>query len=60
MRKIITAAAIAAVAAFASAAPVAAGDDGYHDAYRPTCFMKKIRAYDSYGYLVVKRIRICA
>ncbi|WP_377291364.1 hypothetical protein [Rhizobium sp. SG2393] len=47
---------------------------GYHDAevlpvghyyghrkhyYKQYCFIKKIRKYDYYGNLVVKRIRVC-
>lgn len=27
--------------------------------YEPTCWIKKIRKYDYYGNLVVKRIRVC-
>ncbi len=27
--------------------------------YEPTCWIKKIRKYDDYGNLVVKRIRVC-
>ncbi|MDO9417695.1 hypothetical protein [Pararhizobium sp.] len=27
--------------------------------YEPVCFWKKIRRYDSYGNLIVKRIKVC-
>ena len=27
--------------------------------YEPNCWIKKIRKYDHYGNLVVKRIRVC-
>ena len=32
---------------------------GYHDEYRPYCFIKKVRRYDHYGNVYYERVRIC-
>jgi hypothetical protein len=57
MRKIIVSVAIAVVAAVSLAAPSQAGY--YSHDYQPYCFIKKIKSYDYYGNLVIKRIKIC-
>ena len=57
MRKIIVSAAIAAVAAISFAAPSQAGYYSYD--YQPYCFIKKIKSYDYYGNLIIKRVRVC-
>ena len=57
MRKIIVSAAVAIVAAVSFAAPSQAGYYSYD--YQPTCFVKKIKSYDYYGNLIVKKVRIC-
>jgi hypothetical protein len=57
MRKIIVSAAVAVVAAVSFAAPSEAGYYSY--GYQPACFVKKIKSYDYYGNLVVKKVRIC-
>ena len=57
MRKIIVSAAVALVAAVSFAAPSQATYYSYD--YQPTCFVKKIHAYDYYGNLIVKKIRVC-
>lgn len=31
----------------------------YHDNYRPHCRIKKIRFWDDYGNLRVKRVKVC-
>ena len=60
MRRIIALSIVAIAAGSFTTPAIAANDDGTGQASRPTCFMKKIRVYDSYRYLVVKQIRICA
>jgi hypothetical protein len=57
MRKIIISAAIAAVAAISFAAPSQAG--GYHYGYKSHCFIKKIKSYDYYGNVVIKKVKVC-
>ena len=57
MRKIIVSAAVAIVAAVSFAAPSQAGY--YSDDDQPHCFVKKVKSYDYYGNLVVKRIKVC-
>jgi hypothetical protein len=57
MRKIVLSAAIAAVAALSFAAPSQAGYYSYD--YQPSCFIKKIKTWDSYGNLVIKKIKVC-
>jgi hypothetical protein len=60
MRKIVLSAAIATVAALSFAAPSQAGGYGYNNGYHQQyCFIKKIKSYDYYGNLVIKKIRIC-
>ncbi|MBO9629404.1 hypothetical protein GB928_009680 [Shinella curvata] len=57
MRKIIVSATIALVAAVSFAAPSQAGYYGY--GHKPHCFIKKIKSYDYYGNLVIKKIKVC-
>jgi hypothetical protein len=57
MRKFIISAAIAAVAAVSFAAPSQAGYYSYD--YQPYCFVKKIKSYDYYGNVIIKKIRVC-
>nr|WP_314090139.1 hypothetical protein [uncultured Shinella sp.] len=57
MRKFIVSAAVALVAAVSFAAPSQAGYYSYD--YQPTCFIKKIKSYDYYGNVVIKRIKVC-
>ena len=57
MRKIIVSAAVAIVAAVSFAAPSEAGYYSYD--YQPYCFIKKVKSYDYYGNLVIKRIKVC-
>ena len=57
MRNIILAAAIALTAVTSFAAPSEAGY--YSHDYQPTCFIKKIKSYDYYGNLLIKRVRVC-
>ena len=61
MRKFIIAAAVATTAALSFAAPSQAGYYGgyYGGHYQSYCFIKKVRVYDYYGNLRVKRIRVC-
>ncbi|GAA4182492.1 hypothetical protein [Shinella granuli] len=54
MRKIIVSAAIAAVS---FAAPSQAGYYSY--GYKPHCFIKKVKAYDYYGNVIFKTIKVC-
>ena len=56
MRKFIVSAAIAAVAAISFAAPSQAG---YSYGYKPHCFIKKVKSYDYYGNVVIKKIKVC-
>jgi len=58
MRKIIISATVALVAAVSFAAPSQAG--GYYDyGYKPHCFIKKVKSYDYYGNVIIKKIKIC-
>ncbi len=57
MRKIVLSATIAAVAALSFAAPSQAGYYSYD--YQPVCHIKKIKTWDSYGNLVIKKIKVC-
>ena len=57
MRKIIVSAAVALVAAVSFAAPSQACYYSYD--YQPYCFVKKIKSYDYYGNVIVKKIRVC-
>ena len=57
MRKIIVSAAVVIVAAVSFAAPSQAGYYSYD--YQPHCFVKKVKSYDYYGNLVIKRIKVC-
>ncbi|WEZ82239.1 hypothetical protein P6U16_13800 [Rhizobium sp. 32-5/1] len=59
MRKIVLSAAIATVAALSFAAPSQAGGYGYNGYHQQYCFIKKMKSYDYYGNLVIKKIRIC-
>ncbi len=56
MRKFIVSAAIAAVAAISFAAPSQAG---YSYGYKPHCFIKKVKSYDYYGNVIIKKIKVC-
>ena len=56
MRKFIISAAIAAVAAISFAAPSQAG---YSYGYKPHCFIKKVKSYDYYGNVIIKKIKVC-
>ena len=57
MRKIIISAALTAFAALTFAAPSQAGYYSYD--YQPYCFVKKIKTWDHYGKLVIKKIKVC-
>jgi hypothetical protein len=57
MRKFIVSATVALVAAVSFAAPSQAGYYSYD--YQPYCFIKKVKAYDYYGNVVIKRIKVC-
>ncbi|MCR6500611.1 hypothetical protein MUO32_16305 [Shinella sp. CPCC 101442] len=57
MRKIIVSATVALVAVVSFAAPSQAGYYSYD--YQPYCFIKKIKSYDYYGNIVIKRIKVC-
>ena len=57
MRKFIVSATVALVAAISFAAPSQAGSYSYD--YQPYCFIKKIKSYDYYGNVVIKRIKVC-
>ena len=56
MRKFIVSAAIAAVAAISFAAPSQAG---YSYGYKPHCVIKKVKSYDYYGNVIIKKIKVC-
>ena len=47
----------AVVAAVSFAAPSLAGYYSYD--YQPYCFIKKIKSYDYYGNVIIKRIKVC-
>ncbi|MFC3076119.1 hypothetical protein [Shinella pollutisoli] len=57
MRKIVVSAAVAVVAAVSFAAPSQAGYYSY--GYQQHCFVKKVKSYDHYGNLVVRKVRVC-
>jgi len=57
MRRIIVSAAVAFVAVVSFAAPSQAGYYGY--GHRPYCFIKKVKSYDYYGNVVIKRVKVC-
>ncbi|WP_438751211.1 hypothetical protein [Pararhizobium sp. O133] len=57
MRSFILTTAAAIIATVSFAAPSQAGY--YSDDCEPTCYIKKVRAYDYYGNLVIKKVRIC-
>lgn len=57
MRKFVMTTAAAVIAAVSFAAPSQAGY--YNDDCAPSCYIKKIRTYDYYGNLIVKKVRIC-
>ena len=57
MRKFIVSATVALVAAVSFAAPSQAGYYSY--GYEQHCFIKKIKSYDYYGNVFIKKIRIC-
>ena len=57
MRKIIVSATVAIVAAVSFAAPSQAGYYSY--GYEPYCVIKKVKSYDYYGNLVIKKIKVC-
>ena len=57
MRKIIVSATVALVAAVSFAAPSQAGYYSYD--YQPYCFIQKIKSYDYYGNVIIKRIKVC-
>lgn len=72
MRRVVVAAVLAASSLLLAVTPSAAGylpvnchpDDGFvqvADGYGhvPTCWVKKIRSYDDYGNLIVKKVRVC-
>ena len=54
MRKFVLTAAAALIAATSFAAPSMA-----REGCEPQCYVKKVRAYDYYGNLIIKKIRIC-
>ena len=57
MRKTILSVTVALFAVVSFAAPSQAGY--YSDDCQPTCFVRKIKTYDYYGNLVIRKIRIC-
>ena len=57
MRKFVVSATVALVAAVSFAAPSQAGYYSY--GYEPYCFIKKIKSYDYYGNVIIKRIKVC-
>lgn len=61
MRKVIVSvvvvAVVAVIAAVSFAAPSQAGYYSY--GYEPACFVKKVKTYDYYGNVIVKKIRVC-
>lgn len=57
MRKFVLTAAATIIAAVSFAAPSQAGY--YYDDCKPYCYIKKIRTYDYYGNLVIKKVRVC-
>ncbi|OJF91890.1 hypothetical protein [Pararhizobium antarcticum] len=59
MRKIVLSTAVAVVAALSYAAPSQAGDCAENVYNQRSCFIKKVKSYDAYGNLVVRKVRIC-
>lgn len=68
MRKFILSAIALAAVTVSFAAPSQAGGyyggysqsyDSYDYDYRPVCRYKKIKFYDDYGYLRVKKVKVC-
>lgn len=66
MRAFILTALLAATSVLSFTAPSQAG--GYGDSgrqyaqdysYEPVCIIKKIRTYDKWGNLVIKKVRVC-
>jgi hypothetical protein len=57
MRKIVLSTVIAAFAALSFAAPSHAGYYSYD--YQPVCHIKKIKTWDHYGNLVIKKVKVC-
>lgn len=57
MRKITLPVIVALFAATSFAGPSMAGY--YSDDCQPYCFIRKIKTYDYYGNLVIRKIRIC-
>jgi hypothetical protein len=57
MRKFIVSATIALVAAVSFAAPSQAGYYSY--GHKPHCFIKKVKSYDYYGNVIIKKIKVC-
>ncbi|UPA25280.1 hypothetical protein [Shinella oryzae] len=57
MRTFIVSATITLVAAVSFAAPSQAGNYSY--GYKPQCFIKKVKSYDYYGNVVIKKIKVC-
>ncbi|MCD1264295.1 hypothetical protein B5M44_25070 [Shinella sumterensis] len=58
MRKTIVSATIAFVAAVSFAAPSYACYDSY-GYEQPQCFIKKVKSYDYYGDVVIRKIKVC-
>ncbi len=68
MRAFILTALVAATTVLSFAAPSQAGGYGYRDSghqyaqdysYEPVCIIKKVRTYDKWGNLVIKKVRVC-
>ena len=74
MRKILVSAVVATVAALSFAAPSQAGGfyigfghgwGGHHHGYvshyygHRHCFWKKVKHYNKWGHIVVKRVKVC-
>ena len=57
MRKFIVSATVALVAAVSFAVPSQAGYYSY--GYEQHCFIKKVKSYDYYGNVFIKKIRVC-
>lgn len=67
MRAILLSALVATTTVLAFAAPSQAGGYGYSSgyhysqdySYEPVCIIKKVRTYDKWGNLVIKKVRVC-
>lgn len=57
MRNILLIAAVALASVSSFSSPSQAGSYSY--GYQPHCFVKKIKSYDYYGNLVIKKIKVC-